>query len=166
MDLATKLKALREHAGKARGLERALTQSEVTRALRAETGKTISQGYLSQLESGRRAHLTAKSRDLLAAFFGVHPGYLVSDPESEPEFVASPQARPLPFHLPHPKAHHTLARLVVHPRRHAIWPLVEQLIDLPEEEFTRVRAWMHEHLAGPGEPWRPYDERILGVEGE
>jgi hypothetical protein len=32
------------------------------------------------LESGRRVHLTASSRALLARFFKVHPGYLVSDP--------------------------------------------------------------------------------------
>jgi hypothetical protein len=32
------------------------------------------------LESGKRVHLTASSRDLLSRFFKVHPGYLVSDP--------------------------------------------------------------------------------------
>ncbi|MBX5451952.1 helix-turn-helix domain-containing protein [Thermogemmatispora sp.] len=45
-----------------------------------ELGETISQAYLSQLESGKRVHLTASTRDLLARFFKVHPGYLVSDP--------------------------------------------------------------------------------------
>ncbi len=32
------------------------------------------------MESGKRVHLTASSRDLLSRFFKVHPGYLVSDP--------------------------------------------------------------------------------------
>ena len=43
--------------------------------------KTISQSYLSQLESGARPHLTNATRMLLAQFFKVHPGYLVDDPE-------------------------------------------------------------------------------------
>lgn len=43
--------------------------------------KTISQSYMSQIESGARPHLTNSSRMLLAKFFKVHPGYLVDDPE-------------------------------------------------------------------------------------
>ena len=35
--------------------------------------------YISQLENGKRVHLTASSRDLLSRFFKVQPGYLVSD---------------------------------------------------------------------------------------
>jgi transcriptional regulator with XRE-family HTH domain len=59
-----------------------MTQKEVVEAMKEELeGKTISQGYLSQLESSKRVHLTASSRDLLARFFKVHPGYLVSDPD-------------------------------------------------------------------------------------
>jgi transcriptional regulator with XRE-family HTH domain len=42
---------------------------------------TISQSYLSQIESGARPHLTNTTRLLLARFFKVHPGYLVDDPE-------------------------------------------------------------------------------------
>ena len=42
---------------------------------------TLSQSYLSQIESGRRPHLTNTTRLLLARFFKVHPGYLVEDPE-------------------------------------------------------------------------------------
>ena len=41
----------------------------------------LSQGYLSQIESGARPHLTNTTRLLLAKFFKVHPGYLVDDPE-------------------------------------------------------------------------------------
>ena len=50
---------------------------------RAKRGRaaTISQSYLSQIESGARPHLTNTTRLLLARFFKVHPGYLVDDPE-------------------------------------------------------------------------------------
>jgi transcriptional regulator with XRE-family HTH domain len=80
MNLAEKLKHLREVEGELRGLNRPMTQTEVVKAMREELNERLSQAYLSQLESGRRLHLTASSRDLLARFFKVHPGYLVSDP--------------------------------------------------------------------------------------
>jgi transcriptional regulator with XRE-family HTH domain len=57
-----------------------MTQQEITRAVKKELGKTISQSYLSQIESGVRPHLTNTTRMLLAKFFKVHPGYLVDDP--------------------------------------------------------------------------------------
>jgi len=47
----------------------------------AAPAATISQSYLSQIESGARPHLTNTTRLLLARFFKVHPGYLVDDPE-------------------------------------------------------------------------------------
>jgi transcriptional regulator with XRE-family HTH domain len=47
----------------------------------AKAHATISQPYLSQIESGARPHLTNTTRLLLARFFKVHPGYLVDDPE-------------------------------------------------------------------------------------
>ena len=81
MNLGEKLQLLRSLEGNLRGLRRALSKSEVARLLTDERGATISQAYLSQLESGKREHLTAKTRGLLASFFKVHPGYLVSDPE-------------------------------------------------------------------------------------
>ena len=80
MNLAEKIKHLREVEGELRGLNRAMTQKEVVQAMQEELGKSISQPYLSQLESAKRPHLTASSRDLLSRFFKVHPGYLVSDP--------------------------------------------------------------------------------------
>jgi len=49
--------------------------------IQKELGKSISQSYLSQIESGARPHLTNSTRMLLAKFFKVHPGYLVDDPE-------------------------------------------------------------------------------------
>jgi transcriptional regulator with XRE-family HTH domain len=80
MNLAEKIKHLREVEGELRGLNRPMTQMEVVKAMQDEQGESISQAYLSQLESAKRLHLTASSRDLLARFFKVHPGYLVSDP--------------------------------------------------------------------------------------
>ena len=80
MNLAEKIKNLREVEGELRGLNRAMTQMEIVKAMQEELHESISQAYLSQLESSKRLHLTASSRDLLARFFKVHPGYLVSDP--------------------------------------------------------------------------------------
>src|SRR5882762_2473725 len=80
MNLAEKIKHLREVEGELRGLNRSMTQTDVVNAMADELNESISQAYLSQLEAGKRLHLTASSRDLLARFFKVHPGYLVSDP--------------------------------------------------------------------------------------
>ena len=81
MKLGEKIRYLREVEGTLRGLERELTQQEVVRAVKKELHKSISQSYLSQIESGARPHLTNATRMLLAKFFKVHPGYLVDDPE-------------------------------------------------------------------------------------
>ncbi|GCE13390.1 transcriptional regulator [Tengunoibacter tsumagoiensis] len=80
MNLAEKIKHLREVEGELRGINRPMTQMEIVKTMQEELGESISQAYLSQLESSKRLHLTASSRDLLARFFKVHPGYLVSDP--------------------------------------------------------------------------------------
>ena len=80
MELGEKLRHLRAVEGGVRGLARPLTKAEVARAMRVERGAGLSEASLSQLESGRRAHLTAPTRALLARFFKVHPGYLVGDP--------------------------------------------------------------------------------------
>jgi len=79
--LGEKVRYLREVEGALRGLNREMTQQEVVRTLKKEWGKSISQSYLSQIESGSRPHLTNATRLLLAKFFKVHPGYLVDDPE-------------------------------------------------------------------------------------
>ena len=81
MKLGEKLRYLRLVEGTLRGLGREMTQQEVVGAIRAKMSRSISQSYLSQIESGARPHLTNSSRMLLAGFFGVHPGYLVDDPE-------------------------------------------------------------------------------------
>jgi transcriptional regulator with XRE-family HTH domain len=59
------------------------------RAISDEMGRTLSQSYLSQIESGSRPHLTNTTRLLLAKFFKVHPGYLVDDPEGYQVELAS-----------------------------------------------------------------------------
>jgi transcriptional regulator with XRE-family HTH domain len=90
MKLSDKIRYLREVEGSLRGLDRAMTQQELVRAIQEsnkvspgsrKAGATISQSYLSQIESGTRPHLTNTTRLLLAKFFQVHPGYLVDDPE-------------------------------------------------------------------------------------
>ncbi len=81
MTVAEKLRYLRTVEGRLRGLDREMTQSELVSAIQQELHRSISQSYLSQLESGRRKHLTNTTRLLLAKFFRVHPGYLVDDPE-------------------------------------------------------------------------------------
>jgi transcriptional regulator with XRE-family HTH domain len=81
MKLCDKVRYLREVEGSVRGLGRAMTQGELVRAIAEEMDQTLSQSYLSQIESGTRPHLTNTTRLLLAKFFKVHPGYLVDDPE-------------------------------------------------------------------------------------
>ena len=86
MKLGEKIRYLREVEGNLRGMDRAMTQQELVRAIRAEIKDSglkasLSQSYLSQIESGARPHLTNTTRQLLAKFFKVHPGYLVDDPE-------------------------------------------------------------------------------------
>jgi transcriptional regulator with XRE-family HTH domain len=81
MTLGEKIRYLREVEGSLRGLNRPLTQQELMKGIAAETGKKISQSYLSQIEGGKRPHMTQSSRTLLARFFKVHPGFLVDDPE-------------------------------------------------------------------------------------
>lgn len=93
MQLAEKLEHLRGLEGQLRGIGRPLTKAELARAMRAELGESLSIPYLSQIESGTRPHLTSQSRELLARFFRVHPGYLVSDPEGFAESLSTPVQR-------------------------------------------------------------------------
>jgi transcriptional regulator with XRE-family HTH domain len=81
MKLGEKIRYLREVEGTLRGFDREISQLELARLIGKEMGKSISQSYLSQIESGARPHLTNGTRMLLARFFKVHPGYLVDDPE-------------------------------------------------------------------------------------
>jgi transcriptional regulator with XRE-family HTH domain len=81
MKLGEKIRYLREVEGSLRGMDRAMSQLELVRAIERETGRGLSQSYLSQIENGARPHLTNTTRQILAGFFKVHPGYLVDDPE-------------------------------------------------------------------------------------
>ncbi len=90
MRLGEKVRYLRTVEGNLRGLGRPLTQQEVVSTIQSELGQTLSQSYLSQIENGSRPHLTNVSRNLLAQFFKVHPGYLVDDPEEPHSPLLSP----------------------------------------------------------------------------
>src|SRR5271155_1540711 len=92
MRVGEKIRVLREQEGKLRGLNRAMTQQELVRAVRLELKYAISQSYISQIESGYRAHLTNTTRLLLANFFRVQPGYLVDDEADCPSLPASAAA--------------------------------------------------------------------------
>ena len=93
MNLGKKIRYMREIEGTLRGMGREMTQLEVVDAIKKELGKSISQSYLSQIESGRRPHLTNTTRLLLARFFKIHPGYLVDDPEGyHPELISDLRA--------------------------------------------------------------------------
>jgi transcriptional regulator with XRE-family HTH domain len=81
MTLGDKIRSLRAVEGSLRGLGRPMTQLELIRAMKLEVGRGLSQAYLSQIESGSRPHLTQATRDLLAKFFRVYPGFLVDDPD-------------------------------------------------------------------------------------
>jgi transcriptional regulator with XRE-family HTH domain len=81
MTLGDKLRSLRQVEGSLRGLNRPMTQLELAQAMKREVGRGLSQAYLSQIESGARPHLTHTTRELLARFFRVYPGFLVDDPE-------------------------------------------------------------------------------------
>jgi transcriptional regulator with XRE-family HTH domain len=81
MKLGDKLRSLRAVEGSLRGLGRSMTQQELASAMKSEIGRGLSQAYLSQIENGARPHLTHTTRELLARFFRVYPGFLVDDPE-------------------------------------------------------------------------------------
>jgi transcriptional regulator with XRE-family HTH domain len=141
--LGEKLTHLREVEGQVRGLRRPLTKAEVVRLMREELGTAVSHAYLSQLENGHRIHLSAHTRELLARFFGVHPGYLVGDLEDdEVQGYASfgpgdpPSAGPVGRRADGPD-HRLLKRVltklsnVEEPERYLA--LFERLLDLPAE---------------------------------
>ncbi len=69
MKLGQKIRYLREVEGSLQGLDRAMNQLELVRAIEAETGSKLSQSYLSQIESGARPHLTNTTRQILAGLF-------------------------------------------------------------------------------------------------
>src|SRR6185312_15628435 len=95
MTLAEKLQHLRQVEGELRGLSRPMTKAEVLRVMRSELGEAVSHAYLCQLESGARTHMSPGTRTLLARFFKVLPGYLVSDPDDfQPGIISDLAAEP------------------------------------------------------------------------
>ena len=80
MKLGEKIRYLREVEGSLRGLKRPLSQQEMVAGIKKQSGPSLSQSYLSQIENGQRPHLTNKTRSILARYFKVHPGFLVDDP--------------------------------------------------------------------------------------
>jgi transcriptional regulator with XRE-family HTH domain len=142
MKLGEKIRYLREMEGNLRGLGRAMTQLELLRAIQSETGSTMSQSYLSQIESGARPHLTSTTRALLAKFFKVHPGYLVDDPEGyHPELLS--EARVLDDKLDlwlvsgaerfrrDSELRHALLTLARHPQSRQCLLLLDAIIETP-----------------------------------
>ena len=90
MTLGQKLRGLRELEGLCRGRSKGLSKADMVKLIAEEIDGRISLAYLSQLESGKRSHMTNTTRLLLARFFRVHPGYLVEDPEDFREHLGSP----------------------------------------------------------------------------
>jgi transcriptional regulator with XRE-family HTH domain len=142
MKLGEKIRYLREIEGSLRGLDRDLSQQEMVRALEAETGSKLSQSYLSQIESGARPHLTNTTRQILATFFKVHPGYLVDDPEGyHPELQS--ELRNVEDKLDlwlvsgaerfrrDPELKHALLTLARHERSRECLLLTEAILDTP-----------------------------------
>lgn len=149
MDLHQKLKHLRAVEGSMRGLGRPLTQAEVSQEMLRELGETLSQAYLSQIEGGKRPHLSARSRALLARFFKVHPGYLVSDPPGYEEGLFSefedPQTRLaswLAASAEEWRSDHLIQRvfekLAEHPDPRRIFELLDEWLNHSTEELDSL----------------------------
>ncbi len=149
MRLGEKLQHLRQLEGIHRGLGRAMTKAEVVRAMEQELGESISHPYLCQLEGGARVHMTARTRELLARFFKVLPGYLVDDPEGfeislSTEILAAPdrlrswlvaQAEALPDE---PYLAHLLWKLSRAQDPMRFVTLLDRLLELPEPDLDRI----------------------------
>ena len=143
MTLGEKLRYLRLMEGTLRGLDREMSQAELSRAIASEVGQTLSQAYLSQIESGRRPHLTHTTRMLLARFFKVHPGYLVNDPEGfHTELTSEVRGREdqLDLWLIHgaerfrrdPEVHRALLAVAKHPRSRECLVLLAEILETPQ----------------------------------
>jgi hypothetical protein len=150
MRLAEKLQQLRSLEGTVRGLGRAMTKSEMVRAMKLELGESISHPYLCQLEGGSRVHMTAGTRERLARFFKVLPGYLVDDPEGYQTALRTElPARPNGLRgwlvslaeslVEEPLLAHLLFKLsrAEDPERYII--LLDRLLELPPVELERIQ---------------------------
>ena len=142
MKLGEKLRYLREVEGALRGLDREISQLELARLVEKELGKSISQSYLSQIESGARPHVTNSTRMLLARFFKVHPGYLVDDPEGfQNELISDVGAIEDKLDLwlisgaerfsREPALHHALLTVAKHQDSRMCMVLLDRILDNP-----------------------------------
>lgn len=144
MTLAEKLRALREEEGRARGLGRALSKADVSRLMHSELGNGLSAAYISQLESGTRIHLSATTRELLAAFYQVHPGHLVSDTDAQMPDADSPHhlSAWLRIHAQQFQRDHLVAKVLTElsaraePRRY--FEILDRLLTLSSEQLDRA----------------------------
>jgi transcriptional regulator with XRE-family HTH domain len=143
MTLGEKVRTLRTVEGDLRGFGRAMSQQEIVRAIHHDTGQSFSQSYLSQVESGARPHLTERTRLLLARFFKIHPGYLVSDPPGFHTELASElrtDEAPLDEWLrggalkfsADPELHEALLRIAGHDDSRRCLALLGAIIDTPD----------------------------------
>jgi hypothetical protein len=147
VQLREKLQHLRAVEGQLRGLDRPLSKAEVVRLMSKELGEAMSQSYFSQLEGGSRIHLSAHSRDLLARFFKVHPGYLVSDPAGYEDGIELDPLTRTSDTLPNllaevaermkddPLVYRSLLRLAHLPDTRGHLLLLDDLLDLSSEQL-------------------------------
>jgi transcriptional regulator with XRE-family HTH domain len=149
--LAEKLRHLRLVEGTQRGYGRALTKAEVSRLMR-QVGRGLSAAYLSQLESGTRSHMTEHTRALLATFFKVHPGYLVSDPadfetELQTHLPSTPRsadrledwlAEQAESWRDDPLVGHVLLKIRRQPQPRGVLEALDRLLDLPADRLRQV----------------------------
>ena len=141
MTVGQKLKVLRELEGRCRGRGQGLSKAEMVKLIREELGERISLPYLSQLEAGKRAHMTNTTRLLLARFFRVHPGFLVDEPGEFRQQLATPIAdagglepwlRAGAVRFRHdPLVADTLERLAESPDRRKALRLVRRMLAMP-----------------------------------
>jgi transcriptional regulator with XRE-family HTH domain len=132
----------------------------MVRAIEAETGSKLSQSYLSQIESGTRPHLTNTTRQILAKFFKVHPGYLVDDPDGYHLELQS-ELRGLEDKLDlwlvdgaerfrrDPELKHALLTLAQHERSRECLLLLEAILETPGLA-PRLAEVLRPKLQGPG----------------